>query len=120
MATGSGSDLLPVRKETKARLAQLKGDASYDALLRALLDTAPREAVLRRLDVGPHPARAEPRERPPEKQLMIAELAARRWAAWIRDGRVEPRGPRLYVWRPLPAPDRKVRYGWEGRRGFAP
>lgn len=120
MPTGADSDLLPVRKETKARLAKLKGGASYDALLRALLDVAPPEALAKRLQAAAPPAPAEPRERPPEKQRMIAALAARRWERWLREGRVEPRGPRLYAWRTRAPVERKVTYGWPGRRGLAP
>jgi len=113
--------LVPVRKETKARLARLKGGASYDALLRVLLDQVPRDEVERRLRGHTTPARRpEARERPPEKQLMIADLAARRWHAWLTDGRATQRGPRLYSWKTKEEAPRSVRYEWTGRRGLSP
>ena len=46
MPTGASSDLLPLRKETKRRISRLKGDATYDEVLRALLDAAPEADVL--------------------------------------------------------------------------
>lgn len=119
MPTGATSDLLPLRKETKRRLSRLKGDdATYDEVLRALLDAAPEAEVLAKLR-GSAP-RKEPRERPPEKQLLIASLAERRWAEWLAEGRVRPLGPRLYTWREAPRVDREVRYAVVGRRGLSP
>lgn len=88
MPTRPGFDLVPVRKETKERLARLKGTRSFDDALRQLLD----EAEL--------PARV-PLERgwPPEKQLALADLAARRWQIAKDRGLIEEIGPRLVVLR---------------------
>ena len=118
MATGATSDLVPVRKDTKGRLAALKGDATYDRLLQVLLDLASPEAVESALRGPSAPPEAKPR--PPEKQLLIANLAATRWRRWIAEGRVIPRGPRLYTWNVKPATKRSVRYEYPRRRGFSP
>lgn len=118
MATGAGSDLVPVRKATKRQLADLKGDATFDALLQAMLDLVSRDELQRRLQG--HPPAREPRERPPEKQRMIADLARRRWRTWTEQGRVTQLGPRLYAWKPSEPSRRSVKYDVVRRRGLAP
>lgn len=118
MATSVGSDLLSIRKETKARLSRLKGAATYDALLQILLELAPEDEVVRRLH-GAAPRR-EARERPPEKQLQVARLAAERWRLWTKEGRVVQRGPRLYTWNVRASAPRQVTHAWQGRRGLPP
>ena len=120
MATGATSDLLPVRKETKRRLARLKGSASYDALLRALLDAVPEAALLDRLRGAPRTSLQEPRERPPEKQLLIADLAAQRWRGWLASRRLVERGPRLFPWTEDDPGQREVRYATLPGRGLSP
>lgn len=94
--TRPGSDLVPVRKETKERLSRLKGERSYDELIRDLLARAELPPAL-------------PLERPwpPHKQLALAELAAKRWRLATERGTIVGRGPRL------------VEY-WTGRRERRP
>lgn len=122
MPTGATSDLLPVRKDTKERLARLKGSATYDALLRALLEMVPPERLEAWQDAQAGTTRraVEARERPPEKQLLIADLAERRWKQWLDEGRAVQLGPRLYAWRPRPPTRRKVKYEFPRRRGLSP
>jgi hypothetical protein len=86
--TRPGFDLVSLRKETKARLAELKGSGSFDDVVSDLL--AARDA-----------ASGAAHERPwsPEKQVALAELAARRWALARERGRIEELGPRLVVLR---------------------
>lgn len=88
MPTRPGADLVPVRKETKTRLAALKGSRSFDQLLRTLLERAEE------------PSRA-PLDRPrtPDEQLALADLAARRWDLALALGVLEEIGPRLIVYR---------------------
>lgn len=115
MPTRPGSDLIPLRKATKERLAVLKGSRSYDGLLRALLDAA--------APGGPPEGSQGPsgRHSHPDEQLALAALAARRWQAWLTEGRVVEVGPRLLVYRTRKnAPRRSLRVEWSGRRGFAP
>lgn len=111
MPTSLRSDVVPLRKETKARLEALKGEGSFDEVLRMLLDAFER---------GPPraPAARGP-ERAPEEQVALAELAARRWALWRRNGRVRDLGPRVVAYYPRRT-KREVRIDWPGRRGFAP
>lgn len=126
MPTGAGSDLLPVRKATKRELAQLKGSATYDATIRALLDTALPEAVRARLQRRPAQRKRAPRAPPsawrdPEKQRLIADLAAESWKSWRREGRVVDLGPRMVAWRTSAPSKREVNsIGSPSRRGFAP
>lgn len=124
MATGATSDLVPVRKATKQRLAELKGDASYDAALRALLDATPIEVVRSRL----RPARASPAApsvpsaaREPEEQLLIPRLAEESWRAWRRAGIARDRGERMISFFPdaRGGPD-EVRIAARRDRGFPP
>lgn len=110
MATSPRSDVVPLRKETKARLEALKGDGSFDDVLRLLLDAFERSP--------PRPPSRGP-ERAPEEQVALADLAARRWALWRRDGRVRDVGPRVVAYYPRQA-RREARVDWPGRRGFAP
>lgn len=84
MPTRPNADLVPVRKETKARLARLKGDASYDACITDLLAMAQRP-----------PAAPMDRPRLPEEQLALAELAAQRWRLALARGQLREEGPRL-------------------------
>lgn len=78
---------MPVRKETKERLAQLKGSGSFDALIDGLLRQAAAPA-----------ARPSDRERLPEEQLALAELAARRWRLAVERGQLREVGPRLVAY----------------------
>ena len=111
MPTRPGFDLVPLRKETKARLARLKGGRSFDALLQDLLASAGD------LDARPVPSKA----RDPEEQLALADLAARRWKALVAQGRIEERGPRLLVyWTRKDAPRRRLDVRWTGERGLPP
>lgn len=102
MPTRPGSDLVPVRRATKERLARLKGDMTYDALLTRLLDAAE----------SPPAALIEPRPRLPEEQLALAEMARRRWQLAVESGQLEERAPRLIVYRT----GRKERMPCEARR----
>lgn len=115
MATSAGSDVLPLRKATKARLMALKGDASYDDLLQRLLD-AVDESVLR---AGPAGAPHAP-SRHPEEQLSLADLARTRWSLWRKSGRVTDIGRRMVEYYPPPPSRRKVKLVWPGRRGLPP
>lgn len=111
MPTSPRSDVVPLRKETKARLEAMKGDGSFDDVLRALLDAFERSPSLS----------SSPREpgRSPEEQVALADLAARRWALWRREGRVRDDGPRVVSYYPRQS-RREVRVDWPERRGFAP
>ena len=111
MATSPRSDVVPLRKATKARLERLKGDGSFDDVLRMLLDAFERAP-------SPEPGSRGP-ERSPQEQVALADLAARRWALWKRDGRVREIGPRIVAYYPRQA-RREVRVDWPSRRGFAP
>lgn len=87
MPTRASGDLVPVRKETKVRLAHLKGAGTFDGLIEALLRQAdaPRAVVLER-------------ERLPEEQLALAELAVRRWELAVARGQLREEGPRLITY----------------------
>lgn len=108
MATASGADVIPLRKETKARLSQLKGERTYDEVVRVLLDRTERAA----------PPSPSGEARHPDEQLALAELAAERWRLWEASGRVRTLGPRLVSYKPREA-GREVRLGGI-RRGFPP
>jgi hypothetical protein len=87
MPTRPSGDLIPVRKETKRRLARLKGDASFDALIGNLLARAQR------------PVRAATdRPRLPDEQLALAHLAAERWRLAVARGQLREEGPRLVTY----------------------
>lgn len=124
MPTGDGNDTLPVRKATKAALASAKRRESFDDLLRELLAAVPPDVLRARLDAREaterrrlDAVRREPRvpRRGPEKQLLIAAAAERRWRRWLKEGRVTRLGPRRYRWeanrdpRPVPGGVRLVR-----------
>jgi hypothetical protein len=110
MPTRAGLDVVPLRKATKERLARLKGEGSYDAVITRLLDgEAP---------VPPSPEGE--RFRAPAKQVALAKLAAERWRLMVESGRIVDRAPRLLVYRLPEEPRRDVRVRWSGRRGFAP
>jgi hypothetical protein len=111
--TRPGFDVIPLRKETKARLAQLKGEGSYDELLRRLLEAGgglPPGAT----DAPPSKPRA------PDEQVALARLAAWRWQDRVRGGRIVELGPRLFVYRTGAKPRRSLDVEWSGRRGFSP
>ena len=104
MPTRPGFDVIPLRRATKERLEALKGDASYDAVLQSLLAEADRP-----------PATPLGRERDPQEQLALAELAARRWELARRRGQIQELGPRLIVYRTgmnerRPASERSTRF----------
>lgn len=111
MPTRPGFDVVPLRKETKRRLAALKGDGSYDEAIVALLERA--EAP---------PAQATPaaRERHPEDEVALARLAARRWRHRVERGQIEEIGPRLLIYHTRKQPRKVLHVEWDGRRGFAP
>lgn len=87
MPTRAGSDVVPVRKETKRRLEALRGEGSYDSAIQALLAQA-----------SAPPAVALDRGLAPDEQLALADLAARRWALAIKRGVLREIGPRLIVY----------------------
>ena len=117
MPTGRESDVIPLRKATKRRLDGVRGDQTYDAAVRRLLDT----------HFGPALAEAEPppREAPasaarhPDEQLLIARLAEARWRLWESRGRIRWLGPRLVEYWPSQA-KAEVTYVVPRRRGFTP
>ena len=111
MATSAGSDVVPVRRTTKTRLAQYR-TTTYDALLSDLLATSPAGLEARLALKAAEPANralglARPRtERTPAKQLLLAEVARERRRQWERQGRLVPLGPRRTRYiavRPRPA-----------------
>lgn len=132
MATSPASDVVPLRKTTKRRLADAKVGASYDDLIATLLDITPPEELKRGVERrrGAAARAAEVRalmderirrglERSPEKQLLIASLARERWSLWAREGRVKTLGPRVVAWYPPPEREaRRMDVAWTGRRGF--
>lgn len=136
MPTRAASDLVSVRKTTKQALAKLKGEGSYDQLLRALLEQAsPKEIQERMARLGEAEERADQLrseaeervrrgvERSPEKQALIARLAKQRWEQWQREGRATFLAPRLVAWNPRPPAEPKkegVKLAWQPRRGFPP
>lgn len=121
MPTAPGSDVVPLRKETKRRLARLKGEGTYDDVIRDLLSAADADglAAARALRQDTAPAPAPSPDRDPEEQLLVARLAAERWRLWRRSGRARDLGPRLVEWRPEEG-DREVTYVVSRRRGFSP
>lgn len=132
MPTSPSSDVVPLRKTTKRKLAGVKGRDSYDDLLGALLEAVPPEELQRTLArkraLSENAAKVRRQmderirrglERTPEKQLLIAGLARERWARWVREGRVERLGPRVVAWWPRPAQEeRRMDLVWQRRRGF--
>ncbi len=88
MATSKGSDLIPVRATTKARLRELKGDGSFDEAIRSLLNAA-----------SPGMPVALERPRLPDEQIALADMARTRWRFALRSGQLAERGPRLIVYR---------------------
>lgn len=126
MATGVNSDLLPVRKATKAQLARLKQEATYDEVVRALLELSPPDEIRARLRPAPPRSRpAAPRAsdwREPDKQRLIASLARESWAAWRRSGKVSDRGPRAVAYFPSTPGStvRRTRVTPVERRGLPP
>lgn len=132
MPTSPSSDLIPARKSTKRRLAEVKGAGTYDDVLSALLEAVPPDELQRTMErkrvlaerAAAVRARMDERirrglERTPEKQLLIANLARERWARWRREGRIEEVAPRMVVWNPKPRTARKgVDLAWQPRRGF--
>ncbi|MGQ0535839.1 MAG: hypothetical protein ACT4PT_07185 [Methanobacteriota archaeon] len=116
MPTGVNAALVPTRPETKARLKSRKGRASYDEYVNALLDSAPparvdaflAEPVYAQIEApsrGPPTGEAPGTERAADKQLLVAELARRRFTLWLAQGVVERIGPRRLRFRPPSAPD---------------
>lgn len=132
MPTSPSSDVVPLRKTTKRKLAKVKGRASYDDLLGVLLERVPpkelEEALERKRAIAENAAKVRRQmderirrglERSPEKQLLIATLARERWLRWEREGRIERIGPRVVAWRPAPArKERRMDLVWQRRRGF--
>lgn len=132
MPTSASSDVIPVKKTTKQALASVKGDYSYDELLRVLLSVVPPDQLRMALEKRQEQfnqqaeARRELRQRTsldrrsPEKQILIARLADTRWKQWLDQGRVVARGPRLFDWRTdLARKKAGIRVEWEPRRGMA-
>jgi hypothetical protein len=115
--TAAGSDVVPLRKATKERLRTLKDDATFDDVVAALLDAVDPETVRARLG-SVAAAAAPPRE--PEKQLMIADLAARRWRERLARGQLVELAPRLFAWNTTQEVPRRANIVWPERRGFAP
>lgn len=89
MPTSKGSDLIPVRASTKARLRELKGTGSFDEAIQALLASA---------GPGAAPASIE-RPRLPDEQIALADMARTRWRLALRSGQLTERGPRLISYR---------------------
>lgn len=126
MATSPRSDLIVVRKVTKRRLKALKGYATYDQVVDALLETASPEVVRSRVNAKRTDSGVgrdgEPRfspSRDPEEQQLIARLARERWARWEKEGRIRTVAPRAVEYWPTDA-QREVEIVWPARRGFAP
>jgi hypothetical protein len=112
MPTRPGFDVIPLRKETKARLAEMKGKRSFDDVLQSLLGA---------VSTGASPTAPASKPRDPEEQLALAEVAARRWRSAVTAGRIVERGPRLFVLHLREsAPRRTLHVEWTGRRGFTP
>lgn len=107
MPTRPGADLVPVRKATKERLLALKGERTFDDAIRDLLEAGSRMRPLGR-------------ERSPDEQVALAQLAARRWADALAKGRIEEKGERLLVLRLRKPARRTLDVSWSGRRGFDP
>lgn len=136
MPTRPSSDVLPLRKTTKQALTDVKGDASYDEVLRTLLEMVPPDELQRRLEENRTAEEraqrlrkeAEERarlgaERSPDKQLLIARLARQRWQRWQEEGQVKELGPRLLAWNPGPPQTEAqpgVKLALQPRRGFPP
>lgn len=120
MATGINSDVLPVRKATKAELSSLKGGATYDEVVNVLLELVPEELVRARLRPrSSRTPRPESSWREPEKQRLTAHLAAESWAAWRRQARVADRGPRAVAYFPK-IPEKRSPLVSSERRGLPP
>lgn len=111
MPTRPGFDVVPLRKETKRRLAELKGDGTYDEVIAALLARA---------DAGAAPDAPACRERAPEDEIALARLAAKRWRHRVERGQIEELGPRLFIYRTRTKPRRALRVEWDSRRGLPP
>lgn len=110
MPTRPDFDVVPIRKATKRKLTQLKGARTYDDAIASLLARA---------DTPLEPPRA--RERPPEKERALADLAARRWRMRVERGEIVELGPRLFIYRLRSAePRRQLHVTWPDGRGFAP
>jgi len=107
MPTRPGADLVPVRKATKERLLALKGERTFDDAIRDLLEAGSR---------APRMAR----DRSPDEQVALAQLAARRWSEGVAQGRIEEKGERLIVLRLRKPARRTLDVSWSGRRGFDP
>lgn len=100
MATSRASDVIPLRRSTKARLTGLKGSRTYDQALSALLDLG-EASLAARLDLVDREAVnraaalvAPQRGREPSKQLLLARLAKERRERWLAEGRLVPLGER--------------------------
>ncbi|HWG92525.1 MAG TPA: hypothetical protein VNZ52_16890 [Candidatus Thermoplasmatota archaeon] len=108
MATSPRSDAVILRRETKARLAAAKEEATFEEAVAALLEEVPPDrlaALLRARRQRPPPPRPTPPSMPrpgmaagpdrsPEKQVLMARLAAERRRQWEAQGRLERLGPR--------------------------
>ena len=105
MATAPGSDVVPVRKETKARLAALRQGRTFDEVIRDLLEGR----------IAAPPPRDRPRSA--QEQLALAELARRRWQLLVKSGTLVERGPRLVTWNIPKEEPRDLRVTWPARRG---
>lgn len=109
MPTRPDFDVVPLRKSTKRRLTQLKGERTYDDVIAGLLARPQTPAGVPRA-----------RERDPEEERALASLAARRWQLRVTQGRIREIGPRLFVYNTQKAPRRKLHVTWTDRRGLAP
>lgn len=98
MPTSPDSDVIPVRRTTKRRLEAIKGERTFDELVRALLDLSDEP-----------PRLPFDRPRAPEEQLALADLAATRWRLACRDGRIREIGPRLVSMRTGTRERRRIR-----------
>lgn len=113
-----------MRRVTRERLSAMKGSATFDATVAALLDAAPPSLVIaqeapRR---GP-PPRMEPADRrTPDKQVLLRALAREAWQKRLTSGEIREVGPRLLDWSPPRKRAAKgvARVGWPERRGFDP
>lgn len=109
MPTRPDFDVVPIRKATKRKLTQLKGARTYDDAIATLLARA---------DAPSETPRS--RDRDPEKERALADLAARRWRMRIERGDVVELGPRLFIYRLRDEPRRKLHVSWPEGRGFSP